>query len=238
MRLAAIFTMMSVGACLAASTESLPDGPQKALVAARCSGCHPAEVVIGRLDTPKNWARKVDSMINRGAELSDSDVTEINAYLNEHFALVPQNVTLPDGPGKDALKKVCSTCHPAELVANRARHLGLRWQWSDTVNQMMVRGAHGSAEEQDLIVDYLAKNFGYIPVLSYLPEGPGKQTTERACGPCHGVRMLLDRRRNGAAWAGTVTNMVRRGAEATPDEADEIARYLGTYLAPAGVSKE
>lgn len=194
--------------------------------------------MLGRLDTPKNWARKVESMINRGAELSDDEATEINAYLNEHFALVPQNVTLPEAPGRDALKKVCSTCHPAELVANRGRHSGLRGQWSETVNQMMVRGAHASAEEQDLIVDYLAKNFGYIPVRSHLPEGPGKQTTERVCGPCHGVRMLLDRRRTDAAWAGTVTNMVRRGAEATPEEASEIARYLGSSLTPATGSKE
>ena len=198
MRFAAI-ALLSMSVCLAAP-ETLPDGPQKALVVSLCKGCHPPEVLLGRLDTPKNWARKVDSMVNRGAELSDDDVVQINAYLNEHFALVKENVTLPDGPGKEALQKVCSTCHPAEVVANRGRHTGLRWQWSDTVDQMMVRGAHGSAEEQTQIVDYLAKNFGYIPVRSYLPEGPGKQTTERVCGPCHGVLMLLDRRRNAAAW--------------------------------------
>src|SRR6478752_2717845 len=173
MRFAAI-ALLSMSVCLAAP-ETLPDGPQKALVVSRCKGCHPPEVLLGRLNTPKNWARKVDSMVNRGAELSDDDVVQINAYLNEHFALVKENVTLPDGPGKEALQKVCSTCHPAEVVANRGRHTGLRWQWSDTVDQMMVRGAHGSAEEQTQIVDYLAKNFGYIPVRSYLPEGPGKQ---------------------------------------------------------------
>lgn len=235
MRLVAIFALVPIWTCFAAAPESLPEAPQKALVATRCRGCHPAEVLLGRLDTPKNWARKVESMINRGAELSPDDVVQTNTYLNENFALVPQSVTLPDGPGKEALQKVCSTCHPAELVANRARHTGLRWQWSDTVDQMMVRGAHGSAEEQNLIVDYLSKNFGYIPVRSYLPDGPGKQTTERVCGPCHGVLMLLDRRR--AAWAGTVTNMLRRGAEATPEEANEIATYLSTYLTPVNPAK-
>jgi cytochrome c553 len=237
MRPAAIIALIPLWVCLAAEPEALPEGPQKTLVANRCKGCHPAEVLLGRLDTPKNWARKVESMINRGAELSDDDVAQINAYLNEHFALVPENVTLPDGPGKEALQKACSTCHPAEVVANRGRHTGLRWQWSNTVDQMMVRGAHANAAEQELIVDYLTKNFGYIPVRSYLPEGPGKQTTERVCGPCHGVLMLLDRRRAGGAWSGTVTNMIRRGAEATPDEANDIARYLGTYLTPTNAPK-
>lgn len=237
MRLAAIVALIPMGVCLAASPEPLPDGPQKAVVARQCSKCHPAEVLLGRLDTPKNWARKVESMINRGAELSDDDVVQINEYLNANFALTPASVKLPDGPGKEALQKVCSTCHPAEVVANRGRHTGLRWQWSDTVNQMMVRGAHGSAEEQDLIVDYLSKNFGYIPVRSYLPDGPGKQTTERVCGPCHGVLMLLDRRRAGGAWPATVTNMIRRGAEATPADTDEIIQYLSTYLTPVSNPK-
>jgi hypothetical protein len=49
--------------------------------------------------------------------------------------------------------------------------------------------------------------------------------------------MLLDRRRSAAAWPGTVSNMIRRGAEATPDEASEISRYLGTYLTPAVAPK-
>ncbi len=224
--------LISAWTCCAATPATLPDAPEKAVVVSRCGSCHPAEVLLGRLDNPKNWARKVDSMVNRGAELSDADIVQVNNYLNKYFALVPENVSLPDAPGKEALKKVCGTCHPAEWVANRGRHTGLRWQWQETVNQMMLRGAHGTAEEQDAIVDYLTQNFGYIPVRTYLPDGPGKETTERVCGPCHGVMMLQDRRRNGAAWGRTVSNMIGRGASATEAEAREISGYLGTFLAP------
>ena len=237
MRAVSLFGLISAWACLAAGPDALPESPEKSIVVARCSSCHPSEVLLGRLDTPKNWARKVESMENRGAELSAGDIVQINNYLNKHFALLPENVTLPDGPGKDALKKVCGTCHPAELVANRGRHTGLRWQWQETVNQMMIRGAHGSVEEQDAIVDYLSKNFGYIPVRSYLPDGPGKETTERVCGPCHGVLMLKDRRRNGAAWSRTVQNMIGRGASATDAEAREVSGYLGMFLAPESPSR-
>jgi hypothetical protein len=41
------------------------------------------------MDTPKNWARKVDSMINRGAVATDAEVNQVNAYLNRNFALSP-----------------------------------------------------------------------------------------------------------------------------------------------------
>jgi cytochrome c5 len=233
MRLIPVFALSLITPCFAAAPLSPPDAPQKATVVKRCSGCHPAEVLLGRrLDTPKNWARKVESMIDRGAELTPDEIVEVNAYLNEHFALVPENVELPEGPGKEALQKMCGSCHPAEVVANRDRQVGLRWHWSDTMNRMLLRGARGSIEDQELIIDYLAKNFGYIPVRTYLPEGPGKQTTERVCGPCHGVTMLMDRRRNRGAWAGTVTNMINRGAVATNEEAAQVIEYLSVYLAP------
>jgi hypothetical protein len=37
----------------------LPDGPERNTFVKVCSGCHPPEVVLGRMDTPKNWVRKV-----------------------------------------------------------------------------------------------------------------------------------------------------------------------------------
>lgn len=198
----------------------------------RCRACHPAEVLLGRLDTPKNWARKVESMITRGAQLTPEEVVEVNAYLNKNFALVPENVELPEGPGKEALKKVCGSCHPAEVVANRDRQAGLRYQWAATIDRMLRLGAKGDSTQFELIEEYLTAHFGYLPVMTYLPEGPGKQTTERVCGPCHGAIMLRDRRRNAAAWSRTVDNMIGRGAIATPEEANQVLEYLSTYLAP------
>jgi competence protein ComEA len=63
---------------------------------------------------------------------------------------------LPDGPGKDALVKVCSTCHEA----NRAAAFRLtREGWEATVADMKWRGAKGTDEEFAAIVDYLATNF-------------------------------------------------------------------------------
>jgi hypothetical protein len=37
-----------------------PKCPERNTFVKVCNGCHPPEVVLGRRDTPKNWARKVD----------------------------------------------------------------------------------------------------------------------------------------------------------------------------------
>lgn len=63
---------------------------------------------------------------------------------------------LPDGPGKDTLLKVCSTCHdPARATALRLTRAG----WESTVADMHWRGAQGTDEDLAAIVDYLSANF-------------------------------------------------------------------------------
>src|SRR3954454_13081422 len=72
------------------------------------------------------------------------------------IAAVPLAAQLPDGPGKDALVKVCSTCHePNRVAAVRLTREG----WESTVADMKWRGAKGTDEEFAAIVDYLAANF-------------------------------------------------------------------------------
>jgi hypothetical protein len=63
----------------------------------------------------------------------------------------------PEGPGKATFLKVCSQCHPVDPIAT------LRYskdEWKDLVDDMKGKGADATDEECDLIVDYLAKNFG------------------------------------------------------------------------------
>lgn len=64
---------------------------------------------------------------------------------------------LPEGPGKDTLLKVCSTCHNADVV--QGYHQG-KDAWADTITQMIQRGAEGSEDQFNAVLDYLAKNFG------------------------------------------------------------------------------
>ncbi len=68
---------------------------------------------------------------------------------------------LPDGPGKDTLKKVCLDCHDLDIVLQENR---TRENWKKTVVQMGERGASGTDEEYEAVVNYLTKNFGRINV--------------------------------------------------------------------------
>jgi len=53
--------------------------------------------------------------------------------------------------------KICADCHGLDIiVSQRATKDG----WAAIVDSMVGRGASGSKEELDTIVDYLAKNFG------------------------------------------------------------------------------
>ncbi len=64
---------------------------------------------------------------------------------------------LPAGQGKDAVAKVCLTCH------GTAHYRRLRLShddWSDRVANMVDQGAQATPEELDAVVDYLTQNFG------------------------------------------------------------------------------
>ncbi len=71
------------------------------------------------------------------------------------WAQSPDHPQLPDAPGRDTVKRVCASCHPAEVVLGQ--HMS-REQWGNVVSNMVSRGAKGSDEEFTEIVDYLAKN--------------------------------------------------------------------------------
>jgi competence protein ComEA len=64
--------------------------------------------------------------------------------------------TLPDGPGKDQVLRVCSTCHEAA----KATSVKLtREGWVETIDRMKAFGAAGSDEEFAAVLEYLAAHF-------------------------------------------------------------------------------
>jgi competence protein ComEA len=64
--------------------------------------------------------------------------------------------TLPDGPGKAVVERMCTPCHGLENVV-RARMTKDRW--GNIVDDMVSRGATGTDEEIDQVINYLAANF-------------------------------------------------------------------------------
>jgi quinoprotein glucose dehydrogenase len=75
---------------------------------------------------------------------------------------VPQedDVSLPAGKGKDATKRICSTCHSTNLFVQQ-RHT--RQEWSSIVDNMVSKGLAAPDDELDEITDYLSVNLSRPP---------------------------------------------------------------------------
>lgn len=63
---------------------------------------------------------------------------------------------LPAGKGKELVENSCGSCHGLDVVV--AQH-ATKDGWSSIVDYMVSRGASGTPEEIQTIVEYLAKNF-------------------------------------------------------------------------------
>jgi len=60
-----------------------------------------------------------------------------------------------------AAVKICSSCHGMQLVLDTPKDYD---DWHDTVQKMIDRGARGTPEEFDLVMDYLFQNMTPIDV--------------------------------------------------------------------------
>jgi mono/diheme cytochrome c family protein len=92
------------------------------------------------------------------------------------FVLIAGSVTaqsptpaLPAGKGRAETQRICSACHGLEVVTkNRAD----KDQWSAIVDDMVGRGASGTSDEFEIVIRYLAANFG-VPAKT-APAEPAK----------------------------------------------------------------
>jgi len=66
------------------------------------------------------------------------------------------------------------------------------------------------------------------PVVAWaqLPDGPGKQETQRICSQCHELERALSPRQDHDAWQGTINKMVSLGLRASDDDLRLVTDYL------------
>lgn len=65
-----------------------------------------------------------------------------------------------------------------------------------------------------------------------LPQGEGRDLAAVACSQCHTLAVLMAGRDGPVGWKNHVYNMVLRGAQLTPREADTVIQYLITHFGP------
>ena len=141
-------------------TASLPEGKGKELVSTLCIGCHDLNTAVSKRATTNEWRDTVNTMVERGAQISSADNAVIVTYLGEHYGAPAAMVagqptaTLPDGPGKDVLMNKCFQCH------NQAMWNDLRQDrraWEGVLYRMVGRRALWTEEEINAMADYLAR---------------------------------------------------------------------------------
>ena len=63
-------------------------------------------------------------------------------------------------------------------------------------------------------------------VLAQMPDGPGKQETQKLCTQCHELERALSPRQDHEAWQATVNKMVSLGLRASDDDLQMVIDYL------------
>lgn len=63
-----------------------------------------------------------------------------------------------------------------------------------------------------------------------LPDGPGRDVTVKACGPCHEPRRAASVRLTREGWAAVIDNMITRGAIVSDEQYPVVLDYLSTHF--------
>jgi cytochrome c5 len=166
----------------------LPEGDGKPIATEYCQMCHKLTNLTKAHKNLDDWKDTIHTMIDRGASIPDDKIDVLAAYLAKNFgpkdaapaanapAAAPATpapspgpaapstptpakaiVELPDGDGKTIATENCQACHRLTNLTKAHKSLD---DWKDTVQTMIDRGANVPAEQVDLLVQYLAKNFG------------------------------------------------------------------------------
>jgi competence protein ComEA len=70
-----------------------------------------------------------------------------------------------------------------------------------------------------------------------LPDGPGKEETQRVCKQCHEVERSIAPRQDRDGWQGTLDKMMALGAKMTDQEYTAILDYLAKNYPAAELPK-
>ncbi len=96
-------------------------------------------------------------MLHAGYQRGKGAFLIFAAALAAAAAFPAAGMDLPEGPGRQATIRVCGKCHSPEKGTSLRQS---RDEWAAEVSKMIEMGAQGSDEDFNMILDYLAKNFG------------------------------------------------------------------------------
>lgn len=158
--------LAGVAARAQSPADILPAGPGKEIVATACNQCHGLRMVATVRYGPVGWKEMVDNMVLRGAQVEPGDMQTVVDYLLKSFgpgAHPMQSpagavLTLPDGPGKDAVQARCTLCHDVGRITESRRS---KEEWEFVVTRMTHwTGLPVSNDDIQTMTTYLTAQFG------------------------------------------------------------------------------
>ena len=68
--------------------SAFPPGPGRDALLKVCSNCHGPESAVAEFKTHDEWVKTLDEMANNGAQGSDEEWNQIQAYLDKNYSLI------------------------------------------------------------------------------------------------------------------------------------------------------
>ena len=85
-----VMTTALLGFTVPASSQELPEGKGKEIVAASCNSCHPFHARLGGGYTPKGWVTVMQMMANHGVSVPPDQLATVTEYLAKNFPEKPK----------------------------------------------------------------------------------------------------------------------------------------------------
>ena len=145
---AATLTFVTIAA---GAVPAQRDDPGERVRNASCLACHDVRRIQVQAMDAEQWAKTVDTMVEKGAKVSADDVPLLVNYLVQHHG------PMPEGRGKAIVLNVCTMCHDLTRIRRGRRSPEA---WEETLNAMLNEGAPLSDDAFPIVHAYLSRYFG------------------------------------------------------------------------------
>lgn len=82
----ALFALsLGISATAQTAPAAFPAGAGQQQTIAACKGCHDPSIISSKHYSAQKWGTVVDTMVDRGAKVSDADYDTVVAYLTTNF---------------------------------------------------------------------------------------------------------------------------------------------------------
>jgi hypothetical protein len=145
-------------------------------------------------------------------------------------------VTRPDGPVWDVIRRNCTACHGIDDYPFFALD---KAGWSKLIDSKHPGAKFAMSEaDRDLLVSYLAAEFGpttkpfprtYVPqeISEFFSDPEAYRLLNRSCTKCHALDRIDKQRNNEERWRAIALDMRERGAQISDLEVEQLVEWLG-----------